>query len=141
MIINRLREYREIHDIKQKDIAKVLNVHYSTVSGWENGNDTIPLTRIIAFANHYKISLDYLFELTSKINYIPLTINTKVVGENLKRLRKLNNMTQEEVSRKLNISTGTYCDYENGNNLIKTNALYGLTQIYKPFSIDKIFKK
>ena len=50
-------------------------------------------------------------------------------------------MTQQEVSRKLNISTGTYCDYENGKNLIKTNALYGLTTIYKPFSLDKIFKK
>lgn len=141
MIINRIREYREANDIKQKEIAEALDVHYSTVSGWENGNDTMPLTRIIDFANHYKISLDYLFEISNKNNYIPLKINKKLVGENLLRLRKLNNMTQEEVSKKLNISTGTYCDYENGRNLIKTNALYGLTQIYKPFSLDKIFKK
>ena len=141
MIINRMREYREIHDIKQKDIAKALNVHYSTVSGWENGNDTMPLTRIIAFANHYKLSLDYLFEISSNNNYVPLTINKDKIAENLLKLRKANNMTQQEVSRKLNISTGTYCDYENAKNLIKTNALYGLTTIYKPFSLDKIFKK
>lgn len=141
MIINRMREYREIHDIKQKDIAKALNVHYSTVSGWENGNDTMPLTRIITFANHYKLSLDYLFEISSNNNYVPLTINKDKIAENLLKLRKANNMTQQEVSRKLNISTGTYCDYENGKNLIKTNALYGLTTIYKPFSLDKIFKK
>lgn len=141
MIINRIKEYRESNDIKQKDVAKALNVHYSTVSGWENGNDTMPLTRIIAFANHYKISLDYIFEINSRNNYIPLAINPKVISENLLKLRKDNNMTQQEVSKKLNISTGTYCDYENGKNLIKTNSLYGLTQIYKPFSIDKIFKK
>jgi DNA-binding XRE family transcriptional regulator len=101
----------------------------------------MPLTRIIDFANYYKISLDYLFEISNKNNYVPLKINKKNVGEHLLRLRKLNNMTQEEVSKRLNISTGTYCDYENGRNLIKTNALYGLTQIYKPFSLDKIFKK
>ena len=141
MIINRIREYREIHDIKQKDIAKALNVHYSTVSGWENGNDTMPLTRIITFANHYKLSLDYLFEISSNNNYVPLTINKDKIAENLLKLRKANNMTQQEVGRKLNISTGTYCDYENGKNLIKTNTLYGLTTIYKPFSLDKILKK
>ena len=141
MIINRMREYREMHDIKQKDIAKALNVHYSTVSGWENGNDTMPLTRIITFANHYKLSLDYLFEISSNNNYVPLTINKDKIAEKLLKLRKANNMTQQEVSRKLNISTGTYCDYENGKNLIKTNALYGLPTIYKPFSLDKIFKK
>lgn len=141
MIINRIKEYREMNDIKQKDVAKALNVHFSTVSGWENGNDTMPLTRIISFANHYKISLDYIFEISSRNNYVPLTINPKTISENLLRLRKANNMTQQEVSRRLNISTGTYCDYENGKNLIKTNALYGLTTIYKPFSLDKIFKK
>ncbi len=141
MIINRIREYRETHDIKQNEVAKILNVHYSTVSGWENGNDTMPLRRIIAFANHYKLSLDYIFEVSNKNNYVPLTLNTKLIGQNLLKLRKLNNMTQQEVSSKLNISTGAYCDYENGKNLIKTNALYGLTTIYKPFSIDKIFQK
>jgi transcriptional regulator with XRE-family HTH domain len=82
MIINRIKEYREINDIKQKDVAKALNVHFSTVSGWENGNDTMPLTRIIAFANHYKISLDYIFELSSRNNYVPLTINPKTIKQN-----------------------------------------------------------
>ena len=60
----------------------------------------------------------------------------ETISENLLKLRKTNNMTQQQVSAKLNISTGTYCDYENGKNLIKTNALYGLTTIYKPFSLD-----
>ena len=83
MIINRIREYRESNDIKQVEIANVLNVHYSTVSGWENGNDTMPLRRIIAFANHYKLSLDYLFEISNKNHYVPLTLNTKQIGQNL----------------------------------------------------------
>ena len=34
------------------------------VSGWETGKDTIPLKRLIKYANHYNLSLDYLFGLT-----------------------------------------------------------------------------
>ena len=41
MLVRNLRESREELDLKQKDIAAVLNVHFSTVSGWETGKDTM----------------------------------------------------------------------------------------------------
>lgn len=52
MIVKNLRESREMLDIKQKDVAKIFNVNFSTVSGWETGKDTIPLKRLI----DYKLS-------------------------------------------------------------------------------------
>jgi transcriptional regulator with XRE-family HTH domain len=140
MILNNFKESREILDIKQKDIAEFFNINYSTVSGWETGKDTIPIRRLIEYANHYNFSLDYLFGLT-RVNkeYYPITINIEQVAKNLRLLRKQNQMTQEEVANKINTSQAAYAHYENNVNLIPTTFLYNLTQIYKPFSIDNLF--
>ena len=51
MIVKNLRYCRENLEIKQKEIAEILGVTYSTVSGWETGKDTIPLKQLIEFAN------------------------------------------------------------------------------------------
>jgi len=140
MILNNFKESREIIDIKQKDIAEFFNINFSTVSGWETGKDTIPIRRLIEYANHYNFSLDYLFGLT-RINkeYYPVTIDIEHVAKNLRLLRKQNQMTQEEVANKINTSQAAYAHYENNVNLIPTTFLYNLTQIYKPFSIDNLF--
>ena len=140
MILKNFKESREILDIKQKDIAEFFNINFSTVSGWETGKDTIPIRRLIEYANHYNFSLDYLFGLT-RVNkeYYPITINIEQVAKNLRLLRKQNQMTQEEVANKINTSQAAYAHYENNVNLIPTTFLYNLTQIYKPFSIDNLF--
>lgn len=140
MILKNFKESREIIDIKQKDIAEFFNINFSTVSGWETGKDTIPIRRLIEYANHYNFSLDYLFGLT-RINkeYYPVTIDIEHVAKNLRLLRKQNQMTQEEVANKINTSQAAYAHYENNVNLIPTTFLYNLTQIYKPFSIDNLF--
>lgn len=138
MIIKNLRISRENLDLKQKEIAEFQNVNFSTVSGWETGKDTIPLKRLIKYANNYNFSLDYLFGLT-KYNddtYLPLDINLDIIAKNLRIIRKNHQMTQEDVAKKLNTTQASYAHYENAVNLIPTAFLYNLTRIYKPFSID-----
>lgn len=66
MIIKNLRASREDLDLKQKDIADFFDLHYSTISGWETGKDTIPIKRLIKYANEYSLSLDYLFGIISR---------------------------------------------------------------------------
>ena len=66
MIVSKLRYSREELDLKQLDVAKDLNVHSSTVSGWETGKDTIPLEQLIKYANLYKFTLDYLFGIDKR---------------------------------------------------------------------------
>lgn len=41
MIVKNFKRSRENLDLKQKGIAKALNVYFPTVSGWEIGKDTI----------------------------------------------------------------------------------------------------
>lgn len=141
MIIKNLRESRERLDLKQIDVAKIFPVANSTVSGWETGKDTIPLKNLIKYANYYNYSLDYLFGLSSKkeiANNFEIDLNK--ISKKLKHLREINNMTQKEVAKNLNTSQSGYAHYENARNLITTTFLYSLTKIYKPFSIDDIFK-
>ena len=140
MIIKNFKESREILDIKQKDIAEYFNIHFSTVSGWETGKDTIPLERLIEYSNHFGFSLDYLFGITNfNLKYKPLKIDLELISKNLRLLRKHNKMTQTEVANKINTTQASYAHYENAVNLIPTTFLYNLTQIYKPFSIDELF--
>lgn len=139
MIIKNLRESREILDIKQKDVAKIFNVNFSTVSGWETGKDTIPIRRLIVYANHFNYSLDYLFGLTRhNTNYEPLNVDLELIAKNLRIIRKQNKLTQAELAKKLNTTQASYSHYENATNIIPTVFLYNLTKIYKPFSIDEL---
>ena len=142
MLVRNLRESREELDLKQKDIATILNVHFSTVSGWETGKDTIPIKQLIKYANLYNYSLDYLFGLTYRnIEYCQININKKNVGNNLKALRKNNKYTQKELAKKLNTTQSTISNWENGVNLISTTFICSLLTIYKDFSIDKLFDR
>lgn len=142
MVIQNFRESRELLDLKQKDIANFFNIHFSTVSGWETGKDTIPLNRLIEYANKYDYSLDYLFGIIRyNIKYKPIELNKESLAKNLRILRKKNKMTQKEVAEKLNTTQPSYAHYELGTNLITTTFLYNLTMIYKPFSIDALFDR
>ena len=127
-------------DLKQKDIAELFGVHFATVSGWETGKDTIPLERLIEYANRFNFSLDYLFGITKQndTSYLPLEIDLNVIAQNLRKIRKSHNLTQEDVAKRINTSQASYAHYENSVNLIPTTFLYNLTDIYKPFSIDKL---
>ena len=140
MVIYNLRNSRENMDLKQKDIAEIFGVNFSTVSGWETGKDTIPLERLVEYANHFNFSLDYLFGVTKNndTSYLSLKLDLDIIAQNLRQIRKLNNMTQEEVAKKINTSQASYDHYENSVYLIPTAFLYNLTEIYKPFSIDKL---
>ena len=126
-------------DVKQKDIAELFNVHFSTVSGWETGKDTIPIEKLVDYANHYNYSLDYLFGIKNyNEEYLPLTLDLNLIAHNLNILRKKNKYTQEKLAKKLNTNQASYAHYENATNMIPTVFLYNLTTVYKPFSIDKL---
>ena len=47
MKFEKIRKIRKQKKLKQRDLAKILNVERSTYSGWETGKDTIPLRKLI----------------------------------------------------------------------------------------------
>lgn len=140
MIIQNFKSSRENLDLKQKDIAELFHLHFSTISGWETGKDTIPIERLIEYANEYSLSLDYLFGIvTTNKKYYPIELDLLQLAHNLTELRMKNKYTQTEVAKKLNTTQSAYSHYETATNIIPTAFIYGLTKIYNPFSIDELF--
>ena len=137
----RLKEIREDRKIKQKQIATILNVDRSTYAGWETGKDTIPLKRLSKLSDYYNISIDYMTGLSNQTSkFRVINLDAKVVGQNLRALRKSHNLIQKDIFIPLNTTSSTYSAYETGKVLIKTDFLYAICKKYNT-SIDEILGK
>ena len=60
----RIRDLREDHDLKQKHLAEMLQVHQSTYSDYELGKLNIPVAALHKLADFYHVSVDYLLGRT-----------------------------------------------------------------------------
>ena len=69
MNFQKLIELREDFNLKQKDIAKLLNITQQTYSLWENGSKIIPLKHLNFLCNYYNVSMDYVLGLSNKNNF------------------------------------------------------------------------
>lgn len=64
MLYKRIRELREDRDLKQKEIALVLNCSQRVYSNYERGELDIPTEILIKLANFYNVSIDYILNQT-----------------------------------------------------------------------------
>ena len=64
MQFKNLRSVREDRDIKQKDIAKYLNVSQNTYSQYETGIISLTAEVLIKLSDYYDVSIDYLLDRT-----------------------------------------------------------------------------
>lgn len=60
----RIRDLREDKDLKQKDIANILNMSQTGYSKYETGENDIPTAVLITLAKFYNVSTDYILELS-----------------------------------------------------------------------------
>ena len=61
----KIRDLREDHDLKQREIAEYLNCSQRTYSNYELGQRDIPTDILIKLSDFYNVSVDYLLGLTS----------------------------------------------------------------------------
>ena len=61
----RIRDMREDKDLKQEDIAKLLNCTQAAYSHYENGHRDIPTEVLNTLADFYNVSVDYLLGRTN----------------------------------------------------------------------------
>lgn len=64
MIYRRIRDLREDHDLKQKDMANILRCSQQVYSNYELGQRDIPTEILIRLSEYYQVSVDYLLGLT-----------------------------------------------------------------------------
>ena len=65
MYENRLRDLREDKDLKQKQLADLLQIHQTTYSDYELGRLNIPVAALHILADFYNVSIDYLLGRTN----------------------------------------------------------------------------
>ena len=62
MFLRRVRELREDHDLKQRELAEYLDIKQTTYSKYELGKIDIPIDALIKLADYYQVTLDYLVD-------------------------------------------------------------------------------
>lgn len=141
MKYNRLAFIRDSLDLYQKDTAEILKISTSQFSRWEKGEDVIPIKYLIALCNLSKYSLDFALGIsddrTKTEKKIKLDYNR--IGNNIKKIREDQKLTQREFAKALNTSHTTVYKCENG---LEKNLTSILVDIAKTFnvSIDWICK-
>ena len=132
-----LEDIRKDKNLNQLEIAELINVKQPTYSAWENGTKIIPLKHLNTIANYYNVSLDYLTNISmqnEKTNKIK-NLDKKLIGNNLKKFRHNNNITQVELAKILNTTHSTLSAYESSKTLILTAFAYQICKTYK-ISLD-----
>lgn len=61
----RLRDLREDHDLTQEQLVRLLHMHKTTYTNYEQGKREVPFSLAIRLARLYNVSLDYLAGLSS----------------------------------------------------------------------------
>ncbi len=136
MIINNLANIREASELKQEDMAKILGVSQSNYSRWETNKEFIPLKKLNILCNHFKVSMDYVFNF-NRINTWNKKLKTDnyLIGNRIKEFRKKNNLTQKDLANFLNTSQSTVSAYESGKTILLTSFAYQICSYYK-ISLD-----
>lgn len=136
---NNLKYVREELEMTQEELGLVFGVKGSTIAGWENNNDSIPLSKLVKYANNYNYSLDYLTGLSRTNNYIGKfdKLDKVKIGKKLKETRNKIGLSQQQIADECMISQSTYSGYESGNYLITALVLYTICKNHK-LSMDII---
>lgn len=71
MLITRLKDLREDHDLSQVELCKQLKYKQQTYSYYELGKRTLPYELLIELANFYKTSTDYILGITNETKPYP----------------------------------------------------------------------
>ena len=64
MVFKNLRGIREDRDLKQRQLAELLNVSQNTYSQYETGVISLTAEVLIKLADFYGVSIDYLLDRT-----------------------------------------------------------------------------
>ena len=61
---SRIRELREDNDLKQRELAEILNCSQRVYSNYERGDIDVPTEILIKLSKYYDVSTDYLLGIS-----------------------------------------------------------------------------
>lgn len=128
----RLKKVRIYADLKQREVAEILGVSRNSYNMWEREYDFIPLKQLDKFCTYFHVSLDYVLGFSDVWDYPDSRlIDPKLLAKRIKRIRRENDLTQDELAKILNITRSSISKYENGVNLALTSYLIGFCKYFQ----------
>lgn len=67
--LEKLKALREDNDLKQKQIAELLNVNQITYSQYERGKRALPIEHLKTLCIYYGVQSDYILGIPEGLNY------------------------------------------------------------------------
>lgn len=64
--VTMMRELREDHDLRQKEVAAYLKIDQRVYSRYETGRNALPIEKAILLCELYHVSADYLLGLDTE---------------------------------------------------------------------------
>ncbi len=109
--MTRLYGLREETNMKQKDLAALLNIKPSAISKYEKGNAQPAISTLIKIAEIFHVSMDYLLGLSSIKNPYSADKFTPKEAEIITKYRKLTKENQIRIDERI----GAMIDWQKNN--------------------------
>ena len=94
---NRIRDLREDKDLTQEQLIKLLGMHKTTYTNYEQGKHSVLLDFAVELAQFYKVSLDYIAGLTNEKDGLTKSSLDSTETEVVYKLRKLNDIDKGRI--------------------------------------------
>lgn len=106
---NKFQKLCEIKGVNPNMVAKATGITKSTFTEWKKGTYTPKTEKIRKLAEYFEVNeLDF----SDKDNSTPKFQEVQMLGDNIRKLRELRGLTQEELAKKLNVSRTTMSSWE-----------------------------
>lgn len=132
---------RKALDLGQKELSDALFVSIPTISKWEKGNRLPDLTLIGELAKTLKVDIESLCNLKEELNNTydeENEFNIELFSKHFKYLRKVNDISLQDLASKLNVRYQTISKWENGESLPSITSLIECAKIFN-VSIAEIY--
>ena len=139
---SRIKDLRINKKLKQSDIAKILNIDFTTYAHYENMDVMMPILKLNTLANFYNVTLDYIVGLNDnkKNSNKNKDIDRSIIALRIKEIRLKNNLYQETLAMDIGTSKSLICEYEKGKKLLSLPYAYAICKKYR-VSMDYIYGK
>ena len=129
----KLKYLRERNGLTQNQAGLLINLDSGTYCHYETEELLIPIKHLNTLANYYNVSIDYLFSFNDVFSYSrsKKEIDRQLTKIRLKELRKEQKLSQDKLSKVLNVARSTIAEYERGTNIIATPFLYTICSKYE----------
>lgn len=91
--MKRLKDLREDHDLTQSQLAEIIHQSKSNISKYENGQVEPNIQTIIALADYFHVTTDYLLGVSDVKN--PNTLSGAVLEKALQKSDELHDFLQK----------------------------------------------